>query len=141
MSLRSATDVAVGTELPEQVLRVTRADLVRYAGASGDFNPIHWNDRVATEVGLPGVIAHGMFTMALASRVVTSWAGDPGALVEYHVRFGRPVVVPDDDAGAEVTVRGKVGALLEDGRVRVDLTVTTDGEKVLSLARAIVRLA
>ncbi|MCW2533617.1 MAG: MaoC domain protein dehydratase [Blastococcus sp.] len=141
MSLRSATDVAVGTELPEQVLRVTRADLVRYAGASGDFNPIHWNDRVATEVGLPGVIAHGMFTMALASRVVTSWAGNPGALVEYHVRFGRPVVVPDDDAGAEVTVRGKVGALLEDGRVRVDLTVTTDGEKVLSLARAIVRLA
>jgi acyl dehydratase len=141
MSLRSATDVAVGTELPEQVLRVTRADLVRYAGASGDFNPIHWNDRVATEVGLPGVIAHGMFTMALASRVVTSWAGNPGALVEYHVRFGRPVVVPDDDAGAEVTVRGKVGALLEDGRVRVDLTVTTDGEKVLSLARATVRLA
>jgi acyl dehydratase len=141
MSLRSATDVAVGTELPEQVLRVTRADLVRYAGASGDFNPIHWNDRVATEVGLPGVIAHGMFTMALASRVVTSWAGNPGALVEYHVRFGRPVVVPDDDAGAEVTVRGKVGALLEDGRVRVDLTVTTDGEKVLSLARAIVRVA
>jgi acyl dehydratase len=141
MSLRSATDVAVGTELPEQVLRVTRADLVRYAGASGDFNPIHWNDRVATEVGLPGVIAHGMFTMALASRVVTTWAGDPGALVEYHVRFGRPVVVPDDDAGAEVTVRGKIGALLDDGRVRVDLTVTTGGEKVLSLARAIVRLA
>ena len=141
MSLRAAADVTVGTELPEQVLRATRADLVRYAGASGDFNPIHWNERVATEVGLPGVIAHGMFTMALASRVVTEWAGDPGALVEYHVRFGRPVLVPDDDAGAEVTVRGKVGALLEDGRVRVDLTVTTDGEKVLSLARATVRLA
>jgi acyl dehydratase len=141
MSLRAADDVTVGTELPEQVLRVTRADLVRYAGASGDFNPIHWNERVATEVGLPGVIAHGMFTMALASRVVTEWAGDPGALVEYHVRFGRPVLVPDDDAGAEVTVRGKVGALLEDGRARVDLTVTADGEKVLSLARATVRLA
>jgi acyl dehydratase len=141
MSLRSAADVAVGTELPEQVVRVTRADLVRYAGASGDFNPIHWNDRVATDVGLPGVIAHGMFTMAVASRLVSDWAGDPGAIEEYHVRFGRPVVVPDDDAGAEVTVRGKVGALLEDGRVRVDLTVTSDGEKVLSLARAIVRLA
>ena len=141
MSLRSAADVAVGTELPEQVSRVTRADLVRYAGASGDFNPIHWSDRVATSVGLPGVIAHGMFTMALASRAVTAWAGDPGAVVEYHVRFGRPVPVPDDDVGAEVTVRGKVGAVLEDGRVRVDLTVTTDGEKVLSLARAIVRLA
>ena len=135
-----AADVAVGTELPEQTYPVTRADLVRYAGASGDFNPIHWNERVATEVGLPGVIAHGMLTMALAARAVTAWAGDPGALVEYHVRFGRPVVVPDDDRGAEVTVRGKVGAVLEDGRVRVDLTVTSAGEKVLSLARAVVDL-
>jgi acyl dehydratase len=133
-------DVAVGTELPERVFPVTRADLVRYAGASGDFNPIHWNERVATEVGLPGVIAHGMFTMALAGRAVTDWTGDPGALVEYQVRFGRPVVVPDDGHGAEVTVRGTVGALLEDGRARIDLTVTTGGEKVLSLARATVRL-
>jgi acyl dehydratase len=135
------SEVAVGTEYPEQVFRVTRADLVRYAGASGDFNPIHWNERLATGVGLPGVIAHGMFTMALAGRAVTAWTGDPAAVVDFHVRFGRPVVVPDDDAGAEVTVRGKVGALLDDGRVRVDLTVTTGGEKVLSLARAIVRLA
>jgi acyl dehydratase len=134
------TGAVVGTELPEQVFRVTRADLVRYAGASGDFNPIHWNERVAGEVGLPGVIAHGMFTMALAARVVTGWTGDPAALLEYHVRFGRPVVVPDDEQGAEVTVRGKVGALLDDGRARIDLTVTSDGEKVLSLARAIVRL-
>jgi acyl dehydratase len=133
-------DLAVGSELPEQAFRVTRADLVRYAGASGDFNPIHWNDRVATAVGLPGVIAHGMFTMALAGRAVTGWTGDPGALVEYHVRFSRPVLVPDDDAGAEVTVRGKVGALLEEGSVRIDLTVTSGGEKVLSLARATVRL-
>jgi acyl dehydratase len=134
-------DVAVGTDLPERVFRVTRADLVRYAGASGDFNPIHWNERVATSVGLPGVIAHGMFTMALAGRAVTDWTGDPGALVEYQVRFGRPVVVPDDDSGAEVTVRGTVGALLDDDRVRVDLTVSSAGEKVLSLARAIVRRA
>jgi acyl dehydratase len=137
----SAAGVAVGTELPEQVYRVTRADLVRYAGASGDFNPIHWNERIATAVGLPDVIAHGMFTMALAGRAVTDWTGDPTALVEYNVRFGRPVVVPDDDRGAEVTVTGKVGAVLDDGRLRVDLTVTSDGEKVLSLARAIVRLA
>jgi acyl dehydratase len=137
----SAAGVAAGTELPEQVYRVTRADLVRYAGASGDFNPIHWNERIATEVGLPDVIAHGMFTMALAGRAVTDWTGDPTALVEYNVRFGRPVVVPDDDRGAEVTVTGKVGAVLDDGRFRVDLTVTSDGEKVLSLARAIVRLA
>jgi len=135
-----AADVAVGTELPEQVYRVTRADLVRYAGASGDFNPIHWNERVATEVGLPGVIAHGMFTMALAGRAVSDWTGDPGAVVEYQVRFGRPVVVPDDGDGAEVTVRGTVGALLDDDRARIDLTVTSNGEKVLSLARATVRL-
>jgi acyl dehydratase len=141
MSRLTAADAPVGTELPAQVFRVTRADLVRYAGASGDFNPIHWNDRVATEVGLPGVIAHGMFTMALAARVVSAWTGDPGALAEYNVRFGRPVVVPDDDQGAEVTVTGKVGAVLDDGRLRVDLTVTSDSEKVLSLARAIVRLA
>ena len=133
--------VEVGTELPEQTYRVTRADLVRYAGASGDFNPIHWNERVATEVGLPGVIAHGMFTMALASRVVTDWAGDPGALVEYHVRFGRPVLVPDDGVGGEVTVRGRVAALQDGGRARIDLTVTSRGDKVLSLARAIVALA
>jgi acyl dehydratase len=131
----------VGTELPEQVFRITRADLVRYAGASGDFNPIHWSDRVAASVGLPGGIAHGMFTMGIAARAVTGWTGDPAALVEYHVRFGRPVVVPDDEQGAEVTVRGKVGALLDDGRARVDLTVTSEGEKVLSLARAIIRLA
>ena len=130
---------AVGDELPTLELRVTRADLVRYAGASGDFNPIHWSDRVATSVGLPGVIAHGMLTMGLAGRAVTDWAGDPAALVEYQVRFGRPVTVPDDDAGAEVTVRGKVAALLDDGRAGVDLTVTSGGEKVLSLARAVVR--
>jgi acyl dehydratase len=140
MSRLPAEGVAAGTELPEQTFRVTRADLVRYAGASGDFNPIHWNERVATEVGLPGVIAHGMFTMALAGRVVTGWTGDPGALEEYQVRFGRPVLVPDDAAGAEVTVRGTVGAVLDDGRYRVDLTVSSAGEKVLSLARAIVRL-
>ena len=130
----------IGAQLPAQRFPVTRADLVRYAGASGDFNPIHWSDRVATGVGLPGVIAHGMLTMGLAARAVTTWAGDPGALVEYTVRFGRPVVVPDDDAGAEVTVRGRVAAVLEGGRVRVDLTVSSGGEKVLSLARAVVAL-
>ena len=136
----NAGAVEAGTELPEQTFRVTRADLVRYAGASGDFNPIHWNERFATEVGLPGVIAHGMLTMGLAARAVTGWAGDPGALVEYTVRFGRPVVVPDDEEGAEVTVRGRVAALLDENRARVDLTVTSAGEKVLSLARAFVAL-
>ena len=135
------TEVEVGSTLPPLTVHLTRADLVRYAGASGDFNPIHWSDRVATSVGLPGVIAHGMFTMALAGRAVTAWTGNPAALVEYTVRFGRPVVVPDDDTGAEVTVRGKVAALQDDGRIRVDLTVTSGGEKVLSLARAIVATA
>jgi acyl dehydratase len=140
VSRLGAADVSAGQELPEQTFRVTRADLVRYAGASGDLNPIHWSDRVATGVGLPGVIAHGMLTMGLAARAVTAWTGDPGALAEYTVRFGRPVVVPDDDEGAEVTVRGKVAALLDGGRARVDLTVTSGGEKVLSLARATIRL-
>ena len=130
----------VGTELPEQSYPVTRADLVRYAGASGDFNVIHWNERVATEVGLPGVIAHGMLTAGLAARAVTTWTGDPAALVEYQVRFSRPVVVPDDGTGATVVVRGRVAAVLDGGRLRVDLTVTSGGEKVLSLARAVVAL-
>jgi acyl dehydratase len=141
MTRLALADVAVGTELPEQTSRVTRADLVRYAGASGDFNVIHWNERVAREVGLPDVIAHGMLTAGIAARAVTSWVGDPGAVVDYHVRFSRPVVVPDDDSGAELTVRGRVAAVGDDGRVRIDLTVTSGGEKVLSLARALVALS
>src|ERR1044072_5207188 len=90
-------DVEVGTELPAQAFPVTRATLVQYAGASGDFNPIHWNEKFAVEVGLPDVIAHGMFTMAEAIRVVTDWAGDPAALVEYGVRLTKPVEGPNDD--------------------------------------------
>ncbi|MEU9777482.1 MULTISPECIES: MaoC family dehydratase [unclassified Streptomyces] len=134
-------DVEVGTELPSASFPVTRATLVRYAGASGDFNPIHWNERFAVEVGLPDVIAHGMFTMAEAARVVTDWLGDPGAVVEYGVRFTRPVVVPNDDEGAVIEVSGKVAALLDDKRVRVDLTATSAGQKVLGMARAVVQLA
>lgn len=137
----SYTDVEVGTELPARTFPVTRATLVRYAGASGDFNPIHWNERFAKEVGLPDVIAHGMFTMAEAIRVVTDWAGDPGAVVEYGVRFTRPVVVPDDDRGAVIEVSGRIAAKLDDNRVRVDLTATSAGQKVLGMSRAVVRLA
>jgi acyl dehydratase len=140
MSLRLA-DVEVGAQIPERTSRVTRADLVRYAGASGDFNVIHWNERVAREVGLPDVIAHGMLTMASAIRVVTDWAGDPGAVVEYGVRFTRPVVVPNDGRGAVIQVTAKVAAKLDDHRVRVDLTTTSDGQKVLGMSRAVVRLA
>ncbi|MFE9023259.1 MaoC family dehydratase [Streptomyces sp. NPDC007808] len=134
-------DVEVGTELPTRTFPVTRATLVQYAGASGDFNPIHWNEKFAKEVGLPDVIAHGMFTMAEAIRVVTDWTGDPGAVVEYGVRFTKPVVVPNDDQGATIEVSGKVAALLDDNKVRVDLTVKSAGQKVLGMSRAVVRLA
>uniref|UniRef100_A0AAU3GV40 MaoC family dehydratase n=1 Tax=Streptomyces sp. NBC_01401 TaxID=2903854 RepID=A0AAU3GV40_9ACTN len=133
--------VEVGTELPAQSFPVTRAALVRYAGASGDFNPIHWNEKFAREVGLPDVIAHGMFTMAEAIRVVTDWAGDPGAVVEYGVRFTKPVVVPNDETGALIEVSAKVAAKLDDNTVRVDLTAMNEGKKVLGMARAVVRLA
>ncbi|MFI0721616.1 MaoC family dehydratase [Streptomyces sp. NPDC021224] len=134
-------EVEVGTELPAQSFPVSRATLVRYAGASGDFNPIHWNEKFAREVGLPDVIAHGMFTMASAARVVTDWAGDPAAVVEYGVRFTKPVVVPNDDEGALVEVTAKVAAKLDDNRVRVDLTAMSAGQKVLGMARAVVQLA
>ncbi len=134
-------DVEVGTELPSQTFPIQRANLVRYAGASGDFNIIHWNERVATSVGLPNVIAHGMFTMAEAVRVVTDWVGDPGAVIEYGVRFTKPVVVPDDDTGASLVVTAKVGEKLDDRRVRVDLTATSNEEKVLAMSRAVVQLA
>lgn len=136
-------DVAKGDVLPAQTFPIRRVDLVKYAGASGDFNPIHWNERFAQSVGLPDVIAHGMFTMAEAVRVVTDWCGDPGMVVEYQVRFTKPVVVPDgvdEESGARLTVTGKVSQINEDGTVRVDLVATSGGEKVLGLARALVRL-
>jgi acyl dehydratase len=136
----SPAEVEVGTTVPAQTFTIRRVDLVRYAGASGDFNVIHWNERVARSVGLPDVIAHGMFTMALAARVVTDWAGDPGRVVDYGVRFTRPVPVPDDDAGAEVEVTGVVAAVLDGDRVRVDLTATHAGQKVLGRAQAVVQL-
>ena len=137
----SFDEVQVGTELPARSFPVTRATLVQYAGASGDFNPIHWNEKFAVEVGLPDVIAHGMFTMAEAIRVVTDWLGDPGAVVEYGVRFTRPVPVPNDGVGAVIEVTGKVAALLEDRRVRVDLVASAGGQKVLGMSRAVVQLA
>jgi len=129
-------DVEVGTELPAVRVQLQRVNLVMYAGASGDFNPIHWNERFAKAVGLPDVIAHGMLTM----RVVTDWLGDPGALVEFGVRFTRPVVVPDDDAGAIVEVSAKVTAVGDDGLVTLALTATFEGSTVLGKAQAVVRL-
>ena len=132
--------VEVGEQLPTRSFPIARGDLVRYAGASGDFNPIHWNARFAVGVGLPDIIAHGMLTMAMTSRLVTDWIGDPGAVVDYSVRFTRPVVVPDDDAGATLHVEGVVGEKLGEGLVRIDLTARSDGDKVLGVAKATVRL-
>jgi len=141
VSRRRRGEVTEGEELPGLQVRVTRADLVRYAGASGDFNPIHWNERVAREVGLPDVIAHGMLTMALANRLVTAWAGDPGAVVRCAVRFTRPVVVPDGDEGAFVELSGKVAQRHDDGTVVVSITARCGARSVLGQATATIALA
>jgi acyl dehydratase len=141
VSTTSSLDaVAAGDALPTCTYRVTRADLVRYAGASGDFNPIHWSDRVAGSVGLPGVIAHGMYTMALAARACSTWAGSPDRVREIGCKFTKPVVVPDDDEGVEIVVAGTVKNLTEDG-VHVALEVTCGGEKVLGMPKAVLARA
>src|SRR5207253_2632434 len=133
-------DIAEGAEIAARQYQVTRPDLVRYAGASGDFNVIHWNERVATSVGLPNVIAHGMLTMATAVRVVTDWVGDPGAVEDYGVRFTRPIPVPDADEGALLEVTATVTEKLDDNRVRVTIKAAHDGQTVLGKAVATVRL-
>ncbi|NDO90980.1 MaoC family dehydratase [Cellulosimicrobium composti] len=133
-------DLSVGDVIGTRTVEVDRARLVRYAGASGDFNPIHWNDAFAAEVGLPGVIAHGMFTMGAAVALVEDWAGDPGAVVDYQTRFTRPVPVPNPGV-ATLEVTGTVGAVDADaGTVRIDLTVTFEGARVLGKTQAVVRL-
>jgi acyl dehydratase len=136
----SYADVVPGTELPPVTYPVTRLSLVKYCGASGDFNVIHWNERVARSVGLPDVIAHGMFTMAQAGRYVTDWAGDARAMVEFGVRFSAPVVVPDDDVGATIEVSGTVEDKLDGNRVVLGLIARSGETKVLTRARAVVRL-
>ncbi|SEF31256.1 MaoC like domain-containing protein [Amycolatopsis pretoriensis] len=130
----------IGDELPAIEVRVTRDQLVRYAGAAMDFNPIHWNEAFAKEVGLPDVIAHGMLTMALAGRVVTDWLGDPARLIDLSARFTRPVVVPNTPEGAVVAFEGKVGAINEDGTARIDLVAKFDGKTVLGKPQALVRV-
>jgi len=133
-------DVEPGTEIAGKSYRATRLDLVKYAGASGDFNVIHWNDRLARAVGLPGVIAHGMYTMAQAGKFVSEWAGDPGAVLEFGVRFSAVVPVPDDDRGATIEVSGTVADKLGNNKVAVDIVAKSAGAKVLTRARAVVRL-
>ncbi|WP_433122296.1 MaoC family dehydratase [Arthrobacter koreensis] len=137
------SELQPGQEIGRSTLEVSRADLVRYAGASGDFNPIHWNERFARSVDLPGVIAHGMFTMGAAVQLVTDWIGDPGAVLDYQTRFTRPVTVEDVDGtpGAVVEITGVVGAVNADNSTaRIDLTVTFNGQKVLVKAQAVVRV-
>ena len=134
-----AADLEVGQVVAERTVTLTRDTLVRYAGASGDFNPIHYRDDTAQSVGLPGVLAHGMLTMGLAVQPVVDWlAGDSGKVSDYQVRFTRPVLV-DAEAGAEVTIVAKVGVLDDDG-ARIDLTVTFNGETVLGKAQVRVLL-
>ena len=133
-------EVETGAELAPASYAVTRLSLVKYCGASGDFNVIHWNQRIATSVGLPDVIAHGMFTMAQAGRYVTDWAGPRAAVVEFGVRFSSMVVVPDDDVGATIEVSGTVEQKLDGNRVVLALTARSRDTKVLTRARAVVRL-
>ena len=133
-------DVKPGTELAPASYPVTRLSLVKYCGASGDFNVIHWNERIARAVGLPNVIAHGMFTMAQAGRYVTDWAGPGAVVVDFGVRFSSPVIVPDDDVGATIEVSGTVEEMLDDNRVVLALTARSGEAKVLTRARAVVRL-
>jgi acyl dehydratase len=133
-------DVETGAALPPMTYPVTRLSLVKYCGASGDFNFIHWNERIARSVGLPNVIAHGMFTMAQAGRYVTDWAGHGGAVLEYAVRFSAPVVVPDDATGATIEVSGTIEDKLDGNRVVLALAARSGEAKVLTRARAVVRL-
>ncbi|TLM85385.1 acyl dehydratase [Pseudarthrobacter sp. NamE2] len=140
------SELSAGQEIGSRTVEVTRTDLVKYAGASGDFNPIHWNEAFATGVELPGVIAHGMFTMGSAVQLVTDWAGDPAAVVDFQTRFTKPVVVTDttgtSEPGATIEVSGAVGKIDADaGTARVDLTVVSAGQKVLMKAQAIVKLS
>ena len=142
----SFSTLEVGQQIGSTTIPITRQDLVRYAGASGDLNPIHWNSSFAEGVGLPGVIAHGMFTMGAGVQLVSDWVGDPTAIVDYQTRFTKPVVVTDTTAtpgepGAVVDVVGVIGALdPERSTVRVDLTVTFNGAKVLVKAQAVVKV-
>jgi acyl dehydratase len=138
--MTSYDEVRPGAELPSATYPVTRLSLVKYCGASGDFNVIHWNERIAKSVGLPDVIAHGMFTMAQAGRFVTDWAGPRALVVDFGVRFSSPVLVPDDDTGASIEISGVVEEKLDGNRVVLALTARSKGEKVLTRARAVVRL-
>ena len=129
----------VGFELPVKEFKITRADLIKYAGASLDFNVIHWNERIAKSVGLPNVIAHGMLTMGKAIQIVTDWVDNPAKVIDYQVRFAAPVVVPDDELGATLEVSAKITENLGD-KIKIDIQARSEGAKVLGKAVAIVKL-
>jgi acyl dehydratase len=129
----------VGFELPTKEFKITRADLIKYAGASLDFNVIHWNERIAKSVGLPNVIAHGMLTMGKAIQIVTDWVDNPAKVIDYQVRFAAPVIVPDDDLGATLEVSAKITENLGD-KIKIDIQARSEGAKVLGKAVAIVKL-
>ena len=132
--------VEAGSQIDVVSYPVTRLSLVQYCGASGDFNVIHWNERIAKSVGLPDVIAHGMFTMAQAGRFVTDWAGPRAVVTEFGVRFSSMVVVPDDDAGASIQIGGQIEEKLDGNLVALALTARSLDTKVLTRARAVVKL-
>ena len=140
VSVPSFDSVNVGDKIGPTTFPIERINLIMYCGASGDFNVIHWNERIATAVGLPNVIAHGMFTMAQAARVLTDFVGDPSRVIDYGVRFTKPVPVPDDDTGTAVEVTGTVSEKRDDGTIVVDLNATANGVDVLGKARGIIRL-
>ncbi len=131
-------ELAVGQVVAEKSFDISRDSLVRYAGASGDFNPIHYRDDIAKQVGLPGVLAHGMLTMGISISPVIEWLGDPGKVVDYSVRFTKPVVVPADRP-ATISVSAVIGAI-ESDRARVDITTSFEGNNVLGKAQAWVKL-
>ena len=135
------SSLAKGDVVAEENFHLTRDNLVRYAGASGDFNPIHYRDDIAVSVGLPGVLAHGMLTMGLAVQPVSNWVGDPARIVDYQVRFTRPVLV-DSATGADVTITATVGALEDETKIaRIDLAAKFNDETVLGKAQVRVNLA
>lgn len=142
MALREFSSVKVGDELPEKLINLTRADLVNYAGVSGDLNPIHWDDEIAKQVGLDTAIAHGMLTMGLGGGFVSEWVGDPGAVTEYNVRFTAIVPVPNDGVGADIVFTGRVKAVDDANKTAtIALTATHDGKKIFGRAVAIAKLA
>jgi len=142
MALLEFSSVNLGDELPAKVIKLTRGDLVNYAGVSGDLNPIHWDDEIAKQVGLDTAIAHGMLTMGLGGGFITSWVGDPGAVTEYNVRFTAIVPVPNDGIGAEIVFSGRVKSTdPETKSVTLALTATTGGKKIFGRAVATAKLA